>query len=379
MGNRGRSPDLEAIRERGALFATWPRLAGAIPWRRLGNWPSPLESHRVVSQGRGLELLVKREDLSADGYGGNKVRPLEIVFGAMESQGLGELWSTGAYGSNHALAAVIHARRLGLQSGAVLWPQPWSATAQENLVVTASLADRLEFVGSVAHMVPKALWVRRTRKAWVMPPGAATPLGALGHAGAALELAYQLNERGAEVDTIVLPVGSTCTTVGLLVGTALAHAIGLLPKMPRIAAVRVTPWPVTDANRIAWMAVRSAWLLKQRFAMAGLEAVPMAGGTGEITSDFRSFRRRIEVVGDELGPGYGVPTVDAWRALSDFLHCGIRLDTTYSAKAAAHLFKRRTERVVFWSTKSNVLLPSVDPERLAGLPRVVRSWLGFQE
>ncbi len=329
-----------------------------------------------MSEGRGLELLVKREDLSADGYGGNKVRPLEMVFGAMEHQGIGELWATGAYGSNHALAAVIHARRLGLQSGAVLWPQPWSATAQDNLVVTASLADRLEFVGSVAHMVPKALWVRRTRKAWVMPPGAATPLGALGHAGAALELAYQLKERGAEIDTIVLPVGSTCTTVGLLVGTALAHAIGVLPKMPTIVAVRVTPWPVTDANRIAWMAVRTAGMLRQRFLMAGLDAQPM-GGSGQIAKDFIAFRRRIEVVGDELGPGYGVPTVGAWRALSDFLHCGIRLDTTYSAKAASHLFKRRAERVVFWSTKSNVPLPPIDPERLAGLPGAVQSWLGL--
>jgi 1-aminocyclopropane-1-carboxylate deaminase/D-cysteine desulfhydrase-like pyridoxal-dependent ACC family enzyme len=345
-----------------------------------------LESHRVVSGAgaAGLEVLVKREDLSADGYGGNKVRPLEMVFGAMESQGLGELWSTGAYGSNHALAAVIHARRLGLQSGAVLWPQPWSTTAQDNLVVTASLADRLELVRSVAHMVPRALWVRRTRNAWVMPPGAATPLGALGHAGAALELAYQLEERGAEIDTIVLPVGSTCTTVGLLLGTALAHGIGVLPTMPTIAAVRVTPWPVTDANRIAWMAVRSAWLLRRHFEEAGLKPVSIAGATGEIANDFKSFRRRIEIVGDELGPGYGVPTVDAWRALSEFLHCGIRLDTTYSAKAAAHLLKRvkrvnrvepRAERVVFWATKSSVSLPDVDPTRLAGLPHALRSWL----
>jgi len=337
-----------------------------------------LESHRVVAgtAGEGLDLLVKREDLSADGYGGNKIRPLELVFGAMQSQGIDELWSTGAYGSNHALAAVIHARRLGLRSGAVLWPQPWSATAHENFAVTASLVDRLELVRSVAHMVPRALWVRRTRKAWVMPPGAATTLGALGHAGAALELAYQLMERGAEVDTIVLPVGSTCTTVGLLVGTALANAIGVLPKMPTIAAVRVTPWPVTDANRIAWMAMRTARLLRQRFEMAGLEPISMAGGTGMISNDFMAFRRRVEVIGDELGPGYGMPTVGAWRALSAFLHNGIRLDTTYSAKAAAHVFKRRSERLVFWSTKSNNPLPQVDPRRLAELPREVRSWLG---
>lgn len=368
---------LRDLSEHGALFATWPELEGALPWRRLGNWPSPLESHRIEpAGGPAFDVLVKREDLSADGYAGNKIRPLEVVFGAMARAGLRELWSTGAYGSNHALAAAIHAKRLGLRSGAVLWPQPWSQTAHDNLLATLAVTDEVRFVKSVAHMVPEALKVRRTRPAWVMPPGAATPLGALGHAGAALELGHQLAAMGQPIDTIVLPIGSTCTTVGLLVGTELAFSAGLLPTRPAIAAVRVTPWPVTDKRRIVWMAARSERLLRRSFARVGLRCPLPERGLIEAA---RAHEARLEVVGDELGPGYGVPTAGGWRAIAAFLHERIRLDTTYSAKAASHLLRRAArsahERMVFWSTKSALPLPlsRFDP----AAPTSVRDWLAL--
>lgn len=376
-GARVGSLSLPDLRERGALLSTWPELEAAVPWRRLGDWPSPLEPHRIEpSGGPAFEVLVKREDLSAEGYAGNKIRPLEVVFGAMARAGLRELWSTGAYGSNHALAAAVHARRLGLRSGAVLWPQPWSRTAHDNLLATLAVTDEVRFVKSVAHMVPEALKVRRTRPAWVMPPGAATPLGALGHAGAALELGHQLAAIGRPIDTVVLPIGSTCTTVGLLVGTELAFAAGLLPRRPTIAAVRVTPWPVTDKRRIVWMAARSEHLLRRSFTRVGLRSPLPERGLLEAA---RTYGERLEVVGDELGEGYGVPTAGGWRAIAAFLHERIRLDTTYSAKAASHALIRAErsagERMVFWSTKSAHPLPvsAVNP----AVPHAVGEWLAI--
>lgn len=367
---------LRDLGEHGALFATWPGLEATLPWRRLGHWPSPLEPHRIEpAGGRAFDVLVKREDLSADGYAGNKIRPLEVVFGAMARAGLRELWSTGAYGSNHALAAAIHAKRLGLRSGAVLWPQPWSQTAHDNLLATLAVTDEVRFVKSVAHMVPEALKVRRTRPAWVMPPGAATPLGALGHAGAALELGHQLAAMNRTIDTVVLPIGSTCTTVGLLVGTALAASMGLIETAPTIAAVRVTPWPVTDTRRIVWMAARAERLLRRLFMSA---RVPCPLPERGLLSAARSYEARLDVIGDELGPGYGVPTAGGWRAMAAFFHERIRLDTTYSAKAASHLIRRADrsdERMVFWSTKSALPLPL--PVVNPAAPTSVNDWLAL--
>ena len=56
-----------------------------------------------------------------------------------------------------------------------------------------------------------------------MPPGGATPIGTFGALSAAFELAEQI-EAGLAPRTarIVLAVGSTCTTAGLLAGIALA-------------------------------------------------------------------------------------------------------------------------------------------------------------
>src|SRR6185503_4206623 len=66
-------------------------------------------------------------------YGGNKVRTLEAVLGGIRARGVERIWSTGAYGSNHALATAIHAPRIGLATGAILFPQPASAPACANL------------------------------------------------------------------------------------------------------------------------------------------------------------------------------------------------------------------------------------------------------
>ncbi len=354
-----------------ALFAAWPRLAEVVPWMQLGNWPSPLDTIVV----RGREVLVKREDRSADGYAGNKIRPLEMVFGAARAKGLHEIWSTGAYGSNHALAAAVHARRHGFFGGAILWPQPWSQTAADNLVATASIADEVRWARSIVEMPIIGARVHFTRDAWVMPPGAATPLGALGHAGAALELGHQVGDRA--IEAIVLPVGSTCTSAGLLVGTALAHAIGLFPRLPRIVAVRVTPWPVTSAQRIAGLAAKTADHLTKLFTQAGLTAP-------RFPSSARDFEARLDVIGDELGPGYGEPTLSGWAALSEFAHLGLRLDSTYSAKAAALLLRRLLLRMhdgaatVFWATKSAAPLPPTEPARLARTPLRIHRWLRYE-
>lgn len=224
-----------------------------------------------------------------------------------------------------------------------------------------------------------------------MPPGAATPIGAMGHAGAALELGQDLGGRG--VDAIVLPIGSTCTTAGLLAGTALAHAAGLMERLPRIVGVRVTPWPVTARWRIAELAAKTARAIAQAFVRAGLRAP-------EIPLGREAYLGRLDVVGDQLGPGYGEATPAAWSALAELAHVSfgaeappLRLDTTYSAKAAAHLLVRLAgrgrdhttrvshvsaagdERLVFWVTKSSVPLPPTRPERVAALPERVRGWL----
>jgi 1-aminocyclopropane-1-carboxylate deaminase/D-cysteine desulfhydrase-like pyridoxal-dependent ACC family enzyme len=365
------------------LFSLVPELAAAMPHADLGRWPSALDRVEIGGQ----RWLAKREDLSTEGYAGNKIRPLELVFGRARALGLNEVWATGAWGSNHALATVVQARRAGLTGGALLWPQPRSEAAVENLRATLAVADLVRFSRSVVRMPAEGVWISERRRALVMTPGAATPYYSLGHAEGAIELAVQMREAGlGDADAIVLPIGSTCTTVGMLVGTALAAALGLISRPPRVIGVRVTPWPITAKLRVARMAVRAAALVGE------------LGGPA-LRLGMKDVLQRLEIIGTELGGGYGVPTPSAWEARAAHLDAGAKVerispgglpegadlrlkpDTTYSAKAAGWLMRHlgdrglAPERTVFWATKSALPLPSPDLTREAALPPGIARWI----
>src|SRR6185437_10616632 len=92
----------------------------------------------------GGEIWVKREDRSSPVYGGNKVRTLEAVLGRAQAARARTIWATGAYGSNHAVATVLHARAAAMDAGVIMFPQPASDPARANL--DAMIASRASLV-----------------------------------------------------------------------------------------------------------------------------------------------------------------------------------------------------------------------------------------
>jgi len=342
------------------LFELFSRVEARVPRVALGVFPTPVAPLDSVAHALGAEAgraWVKRDDISAPAYGGNKVRTLEMLFGEARSLGYARVISTGAYGSNHALATAIHAPRVGLEPGALLFPQPISRAAFVNLrALVASEAT----VRGLAHwsLLPFGMRLARfraERAPYVMVPGGATPLGALGYVSAGLELGRQI-ERG-ELPLprrVIVGVGSTCTSAGLLLGFALAghFRVGFEPStVPRLSSVRVTPWPVTSRLRILALAARASRLLHR-----------LSEGQAPLF-DAASLGANFEVDGRFLGSGYGEPSAGGreaealWRKLGLF-----ELDSTYSAKAAARVvFGLRANEpgpTLFWSTKSSVPLPS---------------------
>jgi D-cysteine desulfhydrase len=364
---------------RRALLQLFPALAREHAFAALGQFPTPVEPLERLVPGSDprATTFVKRDDLSAGMYGGNKVRTLEVFFGQALRAGVRDVFSTGAYGSNHALATVLHAPRVGLQPGALLFPQPWSETAVANLRITALRARPFR---PLAHwsLLPFGMWqlareqLRAKRPTLIMPPGGATPLGALGYVSAALELAAQI-ERGelpAPAEVIV-GVGSTCTSAGLLVGLALAARLGIGWRggaRARLISVRVTPWPVTSAYRIIGLAARTASLLAALTHDRAFSFTRPELGAGLVLD------------GARIGPGYGRPSragLDAIARLEPF--ASLALDTTYASKAAAGLLARVAHSPevvrVFWSTKSSAALPVVSEDELSVVAPAVRRWL----
>src|ERR1700759_4250911 len=94
------------------LLRTWPALATRLDAVALGDFSSPVERLDALEpELRAGPLYVKRDDVSAAAYGGNKVRTLEVLFGRAKAAGAREIIATGAFGSNHAVATVLHAPR----------------------------------------------------------------------------------------------------------------------------------------------------------------------------------------------------------------------------------------------------------------------------
>jgi D-cysteine desulfhydrase len=373
-------PDAPASRP---LFALWPKLERYVGFCLLGDFPTPVEPlSRLVTVGseRWGEAYVKRDDLTSELYGGNKVRTLEPWFGLGRREGKRWIFATGAYGSNHAVATVLHGARLGFSTGALLFPQPPSMAARENLRVSATRADSAVDLPHWSAL-PWSMW--RTRRAYeqrdggavVMPPGGATPRGCLGFFSAAFELGLQI-QAGVlpRPDEIVIGLGSTCSTAGLLVGLRVAARLGigvgsaeLKPRPPLLVAARVTPWPVTSAFRVLGLAARTArWIAEL---------------TGEpaLAFDRRELGQGLAIDGAELGRGYGLPTPRGLAAIERLEPFSTALDTTYAAKAIA-AFLRRVEADpgrprLFWSTKSGAPLPGVAESALGALPPRMRRWL----
>ncbi|HEX5063681.1 MAG TPA: pyridoxal-phosphate dependent enzyme, partial [Kofleriaceae bacterium] len=220
-----------------------------------------------------------------------------------------------------------------------------------------------DFARWAQTLIARVVGSEQARSSIVMPPGGATPIGTLGAMSATFELADQVAAGIAPPPRrIVLPVGSTCTTAGLISGFALAHAIGVWRwPVPIVHAVRVTPWPVTSRVMIT------------RLAAFTLARIAQLGGPRVELGD-----ARLVIDARELGAGYGRITKRGTQAMSRFAHDSApRLDGVYSAKAAAALLRLHREGVgplVFWSTKSTTQLAPPSRPAIARAPRALARW-----
>ena len=356
-----------------ALFRHVPTLRRTVPWVRLGDWPTPVEPLRLAGGPAGVDLWVKREDRSNARYGGNKIRTLEAWLGLARAAGAQRIWATGAYGSNHALATAVHASAAGLAAGAILFPQPASVTARANLSALIAAGPEVVQLDSLSALPFAMRRVARAERragtsAVMMEPGGARPEGAFGALSAAFELADQVATGVCPAPAhIVLAVGSNCTTAGLLAGLHAAAALGVgFRRPPAVTAVRVTPWPVTSANRIAWLAYRT---LARFDALRGHD-------TG---ASYRALRASLEVTGDFIGKGYGHATARGLRAAARFAAAGgPPLDLVYSAKSGAAFLdlaaRGSAGPLLFWATKSSAPLAAAGPEQLEAMPPALRRW-----
>jgi D-cysteine desulfhydrase len=338
------------------LFDCLPGLRGCVAWAPLGVFPTRVEDATRVLSDAALpgELWLKRDDQSSPIYGGNKLRLLEHVLAEALQAGAQRVYSSGASGSNFAVATALHAPRVGLEPGAICFPEPMTAEGEQSHRVVRERARLVE----IAHwsLLPVAAErvqrqaVQQGQRAQVLSQVSLSAESLLGYVAGGLELALQVARKECPAPScIVLPIGSAATSAGILAGLSLAKKIGLSSAAPALASVRIAAWPLSRRGRVLSLAVKV------------LARVAQLVGDASLGLDKRDLLP-VSVVTDQLGRGYPHPTAAGTAARAAFASAGFSmLDDTYSAKAAAHLLASvgaGVGPVLFWCTKSSAPLPA---------------------
>jgi len=275
--------------------------------------PTPVQPARKLSQKLGVELLVKRDDLTGSSLSGNKIRKLEFLFAEAAAQGADTVITCGGEQSNHCRATAIAAAELGLRSYLLLRTEnPKEPPAPEANI----LLDRL--VGAEIRWVTREEYKRRVqlftevqgqllaqrRKAYVIPEGGSNAVGAWGYVGCVEELAKEL---GDEPLTLVYAAGSGGTGAGLILGIKL---LGLPWRAVGVNVCDDKAYFVEAIGDIVEAAMKK-WLLPVAFE-----------------------RSEIEIVDGYVGVGYAKSRPEELQTIRDVARAeGLILDPVYTGKA----------------------------------------------
>lgn len=298
---------------------------GDAPRFELGFWPTPLQPLRRLGAELGVELWIKRDDLSGLATGGNKVRKLEYLIGAALEADADCVITGGAPQSNHSRQTAAAAAVAGLGCHLALGGEA-PEHGEGNLLLDQILGARLhwcgehrrgERIGAIAEELRQ-----QGHRPWVIPYGGSDAIGARGFVRAALELSAQARALDLQFGEIVFASSSGGTHAGLLCGARRWKLSGHLRGMaidPRD--------PVTTPDRVRSICQE----LDDGEVDVDLDAVSLFGEYGQITAREAEAIRRL--------------------ARSE----GILLDPVYTGRAFAGLLQRIEEGeiegpVLFWHT-----------------------------
>ena len=299
-------------------------LPNRFPRHPLAFFPSPIHPLPRLSRELGVEVWAKRDDIASGlAFGGNKVRKLEFLAADALAQGCDTLVSIGNIQSNHtrqvaAVAAVLGMRCRLVQEEWTRWDDPVYDKVG-NILLSRLMGAETVLEGEGYSTAVKPTWERALEqvrreggKPYAIPAGASDhPLGGLGYAHFADELAAQ--EAAAEIffDTVVTATCTGSTQAGMVVG------FGAQDRRRRLIGID------TAANA----------------AMTRAAVTRIARATAALVGLNREIRdAEIEIDPRFAGPDYGLPDEPTIAAI----RMGARLeamltDPVYEGKSLAGL------------------------------------------
>ena len=275
--------------------------------------PTPLHRLRMQPEAEGVQLFIKRDDMTGIGPGGNKVRSLEFLLGEAKRQGAEKILAAGPPQSNLCVLAAAACARAGFTCELVInGDEP--ERKQGNLLLEELLGVKIHFLGSCdgetrnKYMESLAEDYRRAgEKVYVVRNGATSGRGALGYASAAVELRNQCRQTGIERMTVFVPGGNGGVAAGLIYGNALLNA----PFDLVIVSVE-------DDRQTLSAHIRDVIAETER-----ITGIPMPVGINDAAVITDAYR----------GNGWGENTEESERAVLSFARSeGIFLENVYNSK-----------------------------------------------
>lgn len=288
----------------------------ALPRQRLAALPTACEELPRLAEHIGVHrFLVKRDDLTGLGLGGNKSRTLEFVLGEAVAQGCDVLIAGGGVEqSNHARQCVAAATRAGMDAVVVLQRRKEGFRPNGNLLALQLLGGDIRWLdgdptlsdrhaaGARMQEIADEL-TAAARRPYVLV-SSVHPLGVVAYVEAAIELAGQIGPDHTRV--------YAASEGAVLGGLVLASRALDLPW--DIVGVDWRPEQPGTPERLADQVSQAAVLLGLATRVSPGELRILPGG----------------------GPAYGEGSPESWAALDLVARLeGLLLDPVYTAKGMA--------------------------------------------
>jgi D-cysteine desulfhydrase family pyridoxal phosphate-dependent enzyme len=297
----------------------------------LAHLPTPIEAlNGLTRYFDGLQLLIKRDDLTGLGMGGNKTRKLEYLLADALKQGCKTLMSSGAVQSNHCRQVAAAATKAGLECILVLAGDK-PAERQGNLLLDYLSGAKTLFVKRADRdqELQKAFEDAKNagKKPYLIPYGGSSAIGAVGY----LEAMRELKDQGYDPDWIIFASSSGGTHAGMALG---ARLFGMKAK---VLGIGIDNLNLNFSATIANLANETS---------------------SQLSLDIRLNPADIRLNEDYCQSGYGKLLHAEIEAIKLFAsHDGILLDPVYTGRAAAGMldlirkgFFKPEEQILFWHT-----------------------------
>jgi len=310
----------------------------------IANLPTPIQYSPRISEWLGIELYIKRDDLTESIASGNKIRKLEYLIYDARKQGADALITCGGVQSNHCRAVAYAAAKTGMASLLLLRGQA-PDSLQGNFLMDRLLGAQCRFFSSDKFRQLPDLFKEAAkdlksegRVPYVIPLGGSNATGSLGY----VRMMKELQEANLDFRHLFCALGSGGTLAGILAGSRYFDFAG---QIHAIAVSDDIPYFTSEVARI-----------RQEFAdWYGIDL------------QFPELARQMD--DRYIGIGYSLNTPSEWTDLIKFARMeGLVLDPAYTLKAFLGMVDycrsgkvKNGERIVFIHTGGHYgLFPKAD-------------------